>query len=77
MAFHERMDDLPAYMKWGLTLFNRVGFPVLVCCWLAYQQFISGKEIVKALQDFRETMIAVKDTLDQQNRILRRKGRDD
>jgi hypothetical protein len=74
---HERMDDLPQYLKWGMTFINRVGFPILVCAWLAYQQFVAGKETLKALQDFREVMIQVKDTLEQQNRILRHRSKDD
>lgn len=69
---HERIDDMPIYLKWGLTVFNRVGFPVIVCAWLAYQQFISGKELTKAVQDFKEVMTQVRDTLEQQNRLLRR-----
>jgi hypothetical protein len=68
---HERLDDLPPYLKWIMTFINRVGFPVLVCIWLAYQQFVLGKETVKAISEFKEVMISVKDTLEQQNRILR------
>lgn len=72
---HERTDDMPTYLKWGMTFINRVGFPIMVCVWLAYQQFVQAKETVKALQDFKEVMLSVKDTLEQQNRILRRNGK--
>lgn len=71
---HERTDDMPVYLKWIMTFINRVGFPIMVCIWLAYQQFVSGKETVKALHEFKEVMMSVKDTLEQQNRILRRSG---
>lgn len=74
---YERTDDLPKYLKWFMTFINRVGFPIMVCVWLAYQQFVSGKETLKALQDFREVMIQVKDTLEQQNKILRHNGKDE
>lgn len=75
---HERQDDLPQYLKWFMTFINRVGFPIVVCAWLAYQQFVSGREIVKALQDFKDVMASVQATLEQQNRILRRRnGKDD
>lgn len=74
---HERSDDIPPYLRWGMAFINRVGFPILVCIWLAYQQFVSGKETLKALQDFRDVMVQVKDTLEQQNRILRHGRRDE
>ncbi len=74
---HERTDDLPQYLKWVMTFINRVGFPILVCIWLAYQQFVSGRETIRALQDFKEVMVQVKDSIDQQTKMIRRRGRDD
>lgn len=74
---HERADDMPLYLKWGMTFINRVGFPILVCMWMAYQQFVTGKETIKALEDFRIVMVQVKDSIDQQNKILRRRSKDD
>ena len=73
---HEKLDDVPLYLKWVMTFINRIGFPIMVCCWLAYQQFVSGKETIQALQEFKQVMISVKETLDQQNRILNRSYRD-
>ena len=73
---HERQEDLPQYLKWVMTFINRVGFPIMVCMWLAYQQFVSGKETVTALQEFKAVMVSVKDAIDQQNRILSRGNRD-
>lgn len=74
---HERVDDMPVYLKWLMTFINRVGFPIVVCGWLAYQQFVMGKETVLALHDVKEVMIQVKDALESQNKILRRRPRDD
>lgn len=73
---HEQLE-LPNSVKIFLTLFNRVGFPVIVCGWLAYQQFVAGKETLTAMQGFKEALIKVNDTLEQQNRILRHRGKDD
>ena len=70
---YQRTTDLPPPIRWTLIAIKQVGFPVVICFWLMYQQFISGKETVKALQDFKEVMISVKETLDQQNRLLRRR----
>lgn len=74
---HEQAD-IPNNVKVFLTVFNRVGFPVIVCGWLAYLQFVAGRETVKALTDFKDVMVKMNDTLSQQNRILRhRTGKDD
>lgn len=67
---------MPGYVKWVMTFIERVGFPILVCIWLGYQQFISDKQIVKALQDFKEVMTKMTNTIEQQNRILRHKQQD-
>lgn len=74
---NERIADMPAPLRWFLVAFKQVGFPVMVCVWLAYNQFVSDKETVKALHEFKEVMVSVKDTLEQQNRILRRKSGSD
>ena len=73
---HERNDDMPQYMKWFMTFLNRVGFPILVCIWLAYQQFVAGRETIKALSDLKEVLTQVGNSIEQQNRILRRRERD-
>lgn len=74
---HGRQEDLPIYLKWAMTFINRVGFPIVVCAWMAYQQFVQQRETVESLHGLKEVLISVKDTLDQQNRILRHKSRDD
>lgn len=68
---------MPNGVKVFMAVFNRLGFPVMVCIWLAYQQFISGKETVKALQEFKDVMVQVKDSIDTQNRLLRHRSRND
>jgi len=65
---------MPPSLRWIIIFIKQVGFPVMICCWLMYQQFVSGKETIKALQDFKEVMTQVKDTLEQQNRILRHRS---
>lgn len=74
---HERSEDMPAYMRWAMTFINRIGFPIVVCGWLAYQQFVLGKETIKALQEVKEVLIQVKDGLQDQNKILRHRPKDD
>lgn len=73
-----RLDDAPAILRWILISIKEVGFPVVICAWLMYNKFVSDKETVKALQEFKEVMVKVQVTLEQQNRILRHKSsRDD
>lgn len=62
---------IPNNVKWIMKFINNVGFPIAVCIWLSYQQYVQGKEIVKTLSDFKEVMISLKTSIDQQNRILR------
>lgn len=73
--FHERMDDMPKQMKWFMTFVNRLGFPIIVCMWLAYQQFVSGKEGVKALQELKDSVMKVDSSIVQLNQTLRRNSR--
>lgn len=70
-------EDMPRQVKWVMTFINRVGFPILVCIYLAYMQFVDGKEQRRTMGEFKEVVISLKASIDQQNRILRRKNVDD
>lgn len=70
MPHEERISDLPASLRWFLVAFKQVGFPVLVCAYLAYMQFVDGKDQRKSLGEFKDVMLSLKATIDQQNRIL-------
>jgi hypothetical protein len=70
----ERLGDMPAPIRWVMVFIKNVGFPIVVCVWLAYQQFIDGKDQRKAINDFRDVLISLKGSIDQQNRILRHKN---
>lgn len=69
---HERAEDLPRYIKWTMTFINRIGFPILVCIWLAYQQFISGKETLRALEEFKAVIGEVRVSLDNNTETQKR-----
>ena len=74
---NDRMTDMPAPMRWFLIAFKNVGFPVIVCAYLAYMQFIDGKEQRKVIGEFKEVLTSLKTSIDQQNKILRRRHSDD
>jgi len=56
-----------------MTVVNRVGFPIVVCAWLAYQQFVSDREQLKMMVEFKEVLISLKTSLEQNNRMMRRR----
>lgn len=68
---------IPQNVKWIMKFVNNVGFPIVVCIWLGYQQYTQGKEIVATLDSFKEVMISLKTSIDQQNHLLRHKHSDD
>lgn len=74
---HPRYDDMPKQLKWVMTFVNRLGFPILVCMWLAYQQFVEAKEQRKAMVEFREAIVSLTNSINLQNNLLRRRHRDD
>lgn len=77
MDHPHRYDDMPRQLKWIMNFVNRLGFPILVCIWLAYQQFVDGKNNAKTLGEFKEVLIGLKTSIDQQNKILRRRTHSD
>lgn len=77
MSHEERITDMPAPLRWFLIAFKNVGFPVIVCVWLAYQQFVDGQEQRKALGEFKEVVMSLKTSIDYQTKLMKRKNFDD
>lgn len=50
---HERDNDIPSWLKWGLTVFNRAGFPALAFILISYICFITLKDQTKAIEEFK------------------------
>lgn len=50
---HERSDDMPLWMKWALTSFNRAGFPAFAFVVISYICFVTIKEQTKAIEEFK------------------------
>lgn len=74
MNHDQQEDGIPKNVKWVMKFVNNIGFPIIVCVWMAYQQFTQGKETIKALDSFKEVIASLKTSIDQQNRLLRRHG---
>lgn len=75
MGTHSDEDPITRKIKLYVDILNRVGFPIIVCVWLAYQQFVIGANTNKALSDFREVLMSLKTSIDTQNKIMRHKNR--
>lgn len=53
MVEHERDSDIPLWLKWGLTAFNRAGFPAMAFCLITYICFVTLKDQTKAIEEFK------------------------
>lgn len=78
MNDHNRYDDdlITRKVKLFLDLFNRVGFPVIVCIWLGYQEVqLQNRERMRdqVLIEFKEVLNSLKASVDINNRLLRHK----
>lgn len=73
MQHEERMADMPAGLRWFLIAFKTVGFPVIVCIYLGYMHFIEGEKTRNTQNEFKEVMVSLKASIDQQTRILKHK----
>lgn len=77
MMSQEKEDlasDVPKNVRWVMKFINNIGFPILCVIWMAYQQYTQGRETIKAFDSFKEVLSSLKNSIDQQNRILRNKN---
>lgn len=74
---NERISDMPGPIRWFLVAFKQVGFPVIVCIYLGYLHFVEGEKTRYAQSEFKEVMVSLKASIDQQTNILRRKHSSD
>jgi hypothetical protein len=80
MPEHHRSDDgyIPSQVKWIMTFINRIGFPIAVCIYFAWQQNTQGKKTIEAINDFKEVVSTLNRNIELQTKILRHKAnRDD
>lgn len=75
---HERIDDLPGWLRWAMAFINRVGFPIVAFAFMSYMCFFVLKENTKAIESMKEVLISMDGSLKQQTRALRhQRGIDD
>lgn len=61
---HERLQDIPEWLRLSLTLFNRVGFPVLAFGGMCYIHFVGLKDQTKAMEGLTQVFIEMKSSID-------------
>lgn len=76
----ERLADMPAPLRWFLITYRQVGFPLIVCVFLAYMYFIEQAKSRNTMADFKlsidtqnQTTNSLKTSIDQLTRTLRRR----
>lgn len=61
----ERVGDMPAWMKWGLTIFNRAGFPTLAFALICYICFVTIKDQTRAIEEFKNVLSQMTESIDR------------
>lgn len=63
----DKLEHAPDWLKWGLTAFQRVGFPSLMCFILLYLVWFQSEKQSKNIEDFKVVLIQMKNSLDEVN----------
>ena len=75
----QRVEDDPWVRKAKLfmDMINRVGFPILVCIWLAYERYTQGNKIIEAMDTFKGAVVSLTNAVNQQTKIYKHRHDDD
>lgn len=69
---HDRANDIPVWLKWSLTVFNRAGFPAMAFCLIAYICFVTLKEQTAAIGEFKAVFMQMTASLDRNTSSVER-----
>lgn len=64
---HDKMSEAPDWVKWGLTVFNRAGFPAIAFGVVAYLCFSTLDKQTKVIGEFKEVLLQMRNSIDQMN----------
>lgn len=62
---YERNSDIPNWLKWSLTVFNRAGFPAFAFLVISYMCFVNLKDQTKVIEEFKITMQQMTASIDR------------
>jgi hypothetical protein len=57
---HERLNDLPDWLKWGLTVFNRAGFPTIAFGVVSWLLFVKMEQQTRVMDEFKGILIQMR-----------------
>lgn len=70
----ENEGYIPSNVKWVMKFINNIGFPIIVCMWLAYQQYTHERQMIASIDSFKEVLASLKLSVDQQTEALKRRS---
>lgn len=53
---HERRNDMPSWMRWGLDAIQKVGFPAVMCLLVWWKSETTQKQQLQATQELKYAM---------------------
>lgn len=56
-------------------LIKTLGFPIIVCIYFAFQQYTQGRETIAAINSFKDVVLSLRVSIDQQTQILEQQNR--
>lgn len=69
---HERQSDIPPWLRWGLNVFDRAGFPTMAFLLICYICFVTIKEQTKAIEDFKTVISSMTSSIDRNTQSVER-----
>jgi hypothetical protein len=68
----EPVSDIPEWLKWGLAVFNRAGFPALAFILVCYICFVTIKEQTRAIDNFKYVLSEMTQAIDRNTTSVER-----
>lgn len=56
---HERRNDMPSWLRWGLESIKQVGFPAVMCLLIWWKSETTQKQLINSLDNQSESLKAL------------------
>lgn len=54
---HERRNDMPVWLRWGLDAIQKVGFPAVMCLLIWWKSETTQRQQLQATQELKTAMM--------------------